>query len=150
MFCSNTMVNTILIEAIINIIGSKEEKSTNNQMKGVSVGEIYDSLKTYHFDYQIDLSYSNIFSVLCQIEGSQFFNFERADIFDIYFSLKGTREELLRKVKELPKNQLSNFDTNMYKTEIPDIKMENFYMLSNLIDSSIKTQLELKKKNIEL
>lgn len=147
-------MNHVLTEAIINIMDSIEENARNGQTKGVSVRDIYESLKAYHFDLNNDISYSEIFSTLCQLEGSKLFRFERADIFDIYFSLKGSKEDMLNILKEIPKRETNDINTDKYNTDYSEIVMENFNKLKSQINSAIKAQkefveLQQENKNIQ-
>lgn len=146
-----------LIEAIINAIDDLEKRKVlsgmRKQQKGIGVRAIYNALQTAQFDsrasHDIRIQHSNIFEALCtSIESLSIFQFEGADAYDIYFSLKGPKEDMLAissKIQEIP-----TFDKSNYDVQVEPVPLHNFELLIHEMNSTIKQHSSLKNSNEEL
>ena len=154
-----------LIEATIKAIDSLQTKRATDRVrrgpaKGVGVRSIHAFLQTLQLDnrssLEVRIKYSEVFDALCtSIESMSIFQFEEADATDIFFSLRGPKEEMLEIARKIQPQE--KFDKSKYEItgEVP--KMESFKELTRQVEdltrelttTMAKTE-ELKKSNEEL
>ena len=150
--------SSFLIEATINAIDDLEKrKSTStmrrDQRKGVGVRAIHNALQTAQLDnrgtYELRIQHSDVFDALCtSIESLSIFQFEGADSSDIYFSLKGPKDEMIARARQIePQKQ---FDTQKYKFHVEPVSLTNFEALMQEMDGQIKAYASLQSENEEL
>lgn len=151
--------SSFLIIATINAIDDLEKRKITStirrdQRKGVGVKAIHNALQTAQLDNRatyelLKIQHSDVFDALCtSIESLSIFQFEGADSSDIYFSLKGPKEEMIAIAKTIePQKQ---FDTQEYIFHVEPVPLTNFEALMQEMDHEIKTYTSLQNENEEL
>ena len=143
--------SSFLIEATINVIDELERRKTTStirrdQKKGIGVRAIHNALQTAQLDnrtqYEFRIQHSDVFGALCtSIESLSIFQFEGADSYDVYFSLKGPKEEMIELAKKIP--QPKPFNPDNYKFNVEPPKLTNFDNLVQEVESNIRNHASL-------
>lgn len=150
--------SSFLIEAAINAIDDLEKRKNTSTIrrepkKGIGVRAIHNALQTAQLDnrttYELRIQHSDVFDALCKsIESLSIFQFEGADSSDIYFSLKGPKEDMIALARQIkPQKQ---FETEKYKFHVEPVVLTNFEKLTREMDNKIKNYNLLQNENDEL
>ncbi|OHT06416.1 hypothetical protein TRFO_05628 [Tritrichomonas foetus] len=150
--------SSFLIEATINAIDDLEKRKITStirrdQRKGIGVRAIHNALQTAQLDnrttYELRIQHSDVFDALCtSIESLSIFQFEGADSYDIYFSLKGPKEEMIAIAKGIQPSQ--PFDKQKYEIHVEPAQISNFETLMQDMDNTIRNHASLHNANEEL
>ena len=127
---------TSLTEETVKAIDALQAKKASDRIrrgpaKGVGVRQIHAFLQTLQLDnrstsLEVRIKYSEVFDILCtSLESMSIFQFEGADASDIYFSLRGPKEEMLELARKIPAPQ--KFDRSKYvaETGVPEMRAFN-------------------------
>ena len=142
------------IDVIDELLTKRASSSTKpSQITGIGVSKIYSELLLRQIQARTlqdpKIKYSDIFDMLCtSMESISIFKFEGADALDVYFSLKGPKEEMLeiarRAIKPPP------FDKTNFKIDRTPVEMPHFERLTRDVQELLKEELSISGRNAEL
>lgn len=147
-----------LLEDTIDVIDDLLTQRASSSMKpsqiaGVGVSKIHSELLLRQIEARNlqdpRIKYSDVFDTLCtSIESVSIFKFEGADALDVYFSLKGPKDEML----EIARGAIKHppFDKSQFEIDRSPIEMPHFDRLTRDMKDLLREEVDLSERNSEL
>ena len=124
-----------LTEATVHAIDALQAKKATDRVRrgpaqGVGIRQIHAFLQTLQLDnrssLEVRVKYSEVFDVLCtSLTSMAIFKFEGADDSDIFFSLRGPKEEMLELARTVQAPKRFNRDDHIVHVDFPEMTAFN-------------------------
>jgi hypothetical protein len=139
------------VETVIHILDdlqakTPKEMSLRRRISGVGARAIYSALQRSH---GARVKYWDLFNAMCtSVESLSIFRFEGADAADVYFSLRGPKDEMLEICRRIPTRQ--PFDVAQFQVSCVRVDLPNFNRLMRRAEELTGACADLEARNQEL